>query len=226
MDAVTIVDVGFSYGSRQVIDGLFLTLEAGTLTAVKGANGSGKSTLLALIAGTLRPSRGVVSLASQQRPAVVLQRSKVADGLPLTVRQTVAMGCWGNRSWLKPLGRGERAVVVDSLDRVGLLALAHRQLGELSGGQRQRVLLAQGIAQQSRLLLLDEPVAGVDEQSRAKIRQIIATEVRRGVTVVEVTHSHADASEADRVLVMAQGGIVADSQVLCQAAASEWMGGN
>ncbi|MDJ0318030.1 zinc ABC transporter ATP-binding protein AztA [Arthrobacter antibioticus] len=226
MDAVTIVDVGFSYGSRQVIDGLFLTLEAGTLTAVKGANGSGKSTLLALIAGTLRPSRGVVSLASQQRPAVVLQRSKVSDALPLTVRQTVAMGCWGNRSWLKPLGRGEHAVVVDSLERVGLLALAHRQLGELSGGQRQRVLLAQGIAQQSRLLLLDEPVAGVDEQSRARIRQIIATEVHRGVTVVEVTHSHADASEADRVLVMAQGGIVADSQVLCAAAASEWMGGN
>ncbi|POH61281.1 zinc ABC transporter ATP-binding protein AztA [Arthrobacter glacialis] len=211
MGAASVENVVFSYGSRRVIDGLDIHFRAGALTAVKGANGSGKSTLLGLIAGTLRPSQGAVHLAEAARPALVLQHSAVSQALPLTVRAAVEMGCWGNRSWLRRLRAQERGEVAELLDRLGLTELAHRQLGELSGGQRQRVLLAQGLAQRSKLLLLDEPTAGVDEQSHARIREVIAHELARGVAVIEVTHSNADAAEAGRVLVLADGRLVSDS---------------
>ncbi|MEO6531638.1 MAG: zinc ABC transporter ATP-binding protein AztA [Specibacter sp.] len=211
MGAASVVNVAFSYGSRTVIDGVDIEFHEGTLTAIQGANGSGKSTLLGLLAGTLRPSRGVVRLAGTVRPALVLQRSAVSDALPLSVRAAVEMGCWGNRGWLRRMGARERGEAAEVLDRLDLSDIAHRQLGELSGGQRQRVLLAQGLAQRSNLLLLDEPTAGVDAQSHARIRGIIADELTRGVTVIEATHSKADAAEAGRVLVMAGGRLVADS---------------
>lgn len=211
MSVVSLRDVAFAYGNRVVMDGMNLSLDAGTLTAIQGANGSGKSTLLGLLAGVLRPSRGEVLAMPGLRPALVLQRSSAPESLPLTVRQAVAMGCWGNRGWLSRLGVGERAAVDRTLEALGLSDIARSQLGELSGGQRQRVLLAQGLVQGSRLLVLDEPTAGVDIQTQKRIRDIITQEVARGVTVIEATHSDADAAQAGRIVTLAQGCVVADT---------------
>lgn len=211
MSVVSLRDVAFAYGNRVVMDGMNLSLDAGTLTAIQGANGSGKSTLLGLLAGVLRPSRGEVLAMPGLRPALVLQRSSAPESLPLTVRQAVAMGCWGNRGWLSRLGVGERAAVDCALEALGLSDIARSQLGELSGGQRQRVLLAQGLVQGSRLLVLDEPTAGVDIQTQKRIRDIITQEVARGVTVIEATHSDADAAQAGRIVTLAQGCVVADT---------------
>ena len=211
MSVVSLRDVAFAYGNRVVMDGMNLSLDAGTLTAIQGANGSGKSTLLGLIAGVLRPSRGEVLAMPGLRPALVLQRSSAPESLPLTVRQAVAMGCWGNRGWLSRLGVGERAAVDRTLEALGLSDIARSQLGELSGGQRQRVLLAQGLVQGSQLLVLDEPTAGVDTQTQTRIRDIITQEVARGVTVIEATHSDADAAQAGRIVTLAQGCVVADT---------------
>lgn len=211
MSVVSLRDVAFAYGNRVVMDGMNLSLDAGTLTAIQGANGSGKSTLLGLLAGVLRPSRGEVLAMPGLRPALVLQRSSAPESLPLTVRQAVAMGCWGNRGWLSRLGVGERAAVDRTLEALGLSDIARSQLGELSGGQRQRVLLAQGLVQDSQLLVLDEPTAGVDIQTQKRIRDIITQEVARGVTVIEATHSDADAAQAGRIVTLAQGCVVADT---------------
>ena len=211
MSVVSLRDVAFSYGNRAVLGGVNLGLDAGTLTAVLGANGSGKSTLLGLIAGILSPSRGEVRVMPGVRPALVLQHSSAPESLPLTVRQAVAMGCWGNRGWLSRLGAPERAAVDQAMDVLGLADLAKRQLGELSGGQRQRVLLAQGLVQGSQLLVLDEPTAGVDAQTQVHIRDVIAQEVARGVTVIEATHSDADAAQAGRIVTLAEGRVVADT---------------
>lgn len=222
MSVVSLNGVAFAYGNRVVLEGVDLRLDAGTLTAVQGANGSGKSTLLGLLAGILRPLRGEVQGLPGVRPALVLQRSSASESLPLTVRQAVAMGCWGNRSWLSRLGAGDRAVVNQTMEALGLADLAHSQLGELSGGQRQRVLLAQGLVQGSQLLVLDEPTAGVDAQTQVHIRDIVAQEVARGVTVVEATHSDADAAQAGRIVTLAQGCVVADTAAtLAGAAAAE-----
>ncbi|MHA7177218.1 zinc ABC transporter ATP-binding protein AztA [Arthrobacter sp. Sr24] len=220
MSVVSLNGVAFAYGNRVVLEGVDLRLDAGTLTAVQGANGSGKSTLLGLLAGILRPLRGEVQGLPGVRPALVLQRSSASESLQLTVRQAVAMGCWGNRSWLSRLGAGDRAVVNQTMEALGLADLAHSQLGELSGGQRQRVLLAQGLVQGSQLLVLDEPTAGVDAQTQVHIRDIIAQEVARGVTVVEATHSDADAAQAGRIVTLAQGCVVADTAATLAGAAA------
>ncbi|MEV8183450.1 zinc ABC transporter ATP-binding protein AztA [Specibacter sp. NPDC078692] len=211
MSVISLRNVAFAYGNRVVMDGMNLSLNAGTLIAIQGANGSGKSTLLGLLAGVLRPSRGEILAMPGVRPALVLQRSSAPESLPLTVRQAVAMGCWGNRGWLSRLGVRELAAVDRTLEALGLSDIARSQLGELSGGQRQRVLLAQGLVQDSQLLVLDEPTAGVDTQTQARIRDIIAQEVARGVTVIEATHSDADAAQAGRIVTLAQGCVVADT---------------
>ena len=203
--AVELADVYAGHGGRDVLRGVTLALPAGTVTALVGANGSGKSTLLSVMAGVLAPRTGSVSLGTPRRPALVVQRSAVSDALPITVRETVEMGRWGLRGPWRRLTRRDREEVGACMERLGVADLARRQLGELSGGQRQRVLLAQGLAQEADLLLLDEPATGLDADSRARIGEVLEQERARGVTVVHATHSEREAARADLVLRMRGG---------------------
>ncbi|MFD6100051.1 zinc ABC transporter ATP-binding protein AztA [Nocardiopsis flavescens] len=206
---IELADVRAGYRDRDVLHGAALALHAGTVTALVGANGSGKSTLLAVMAGVLAPRSGTVTLGTPRRPALVVQRSAASDALPLTAREAVAMGRWGLLGpWRRPTRR-DRAAVGECMDRLGVADLARRRLGELSGGQRQRVLLAQGLAQEADLLLLDEPSTGLDADSRERIAAVLDQERGRGAAVVHATHSRGEADRADRVLVMEGGRPVA-----------------
>ena len=203
--AVALEDVYAGYGGRAVLHGVTAAIPAGTVTALVGANGSGKSTLLAVMASTLAPTAGTVRRGVSRRPAFVVQRSAVSDALPVTVRETVEMGRWAERGPWRRLTREDRAVVRTCMDRLDVADLARRRLGDLSGGQRQRVLLAQGLAQESDLLLLDEPATGLDADSRERIMAVLAEERGRGVTVVHATHSNREAAHADRILRVRDG---------------------
>jgi zinc/manganese transport system ATP-binding protein len=179
------------------------------VTAVLGPNGAGKSTLLDVLAGVLAPSSGGVERIVG-RPAYVVQRSAAPDTLPISVRATVAMGRWASRGPWRRLTARDRAVVEDCMCRLGVQDLADRPLGRLSGGQRQRVLVAQGLAQASDLLLLDEPAAGLDPQARGYIDEVLARAAADGVTVVTVTHDPAAAARADHCLLLRDGRLVAE----------------
>jgi zinc/manganese transport system ATP-binding protein len=174
-------------------------------TALVGPNGSGKSTLLGVLAGVIRPTSGELHHAGNQPPAFVPQRSAVGDALPLTVRQTVEMGRWSERGPWRRLTRQDRATVDQAMDRLGIADLATRQLGELSGGQRQRALIAQGLAQESDLLLLDEPTTGLDPEARERIGVLLTELVADGVTVVHATHDLEAARSADACLLLRDG---------------------
>lgn len=193
------------YGGTDVLRGVTAEIPEGAVTALLGANGAGKSTLLGVLAGTVTPSRGAVTPDRGARPAFVVQRSAVPDALPLTVRAAVAMGRWAHRGPWRLLTRHDRAVVDRCLERTGVADLAGRRLGELSGGQRQRVLIAQGLAQEADLLLLDEPSAGLDHGARDRIRATVAGVAAEGVTVVHATHFAEEARDADRLLVLEGG---------------------
>ncbi|MBQ1082003.1 MULTISPECIES: zinc ABC transporter ATP-binding protein AztA [unclassified Nocardiopsis] len=193
------------YGGTDVLRGVSAEIPEGAVTALVGANGAGKSTLLGVLAGTVAPRSGTVVPADARRPAFVVQRSAVPDALPLTVRATVAMGRWAHRGWWRPLTRHDRAVVDRCLERTGVADLAHRRLGELSGGQRQRALIAQGLAQEAGLLLLDEPSAGLDHRSMARVRELVSEVASEGVTVVHATHFAEEARDADHVLTLEAG---------------------
>ncbi|MGW4728232.1 zinc ABC transporter ATP-binding protein AztA [Streptomyces shenzhenensis] len=193
------------YPGRPVLRQLSAQIPKLATTALVGPNGSGKSTLLGVLAGVIHPASGELHHDGARPPAFVPQRGAVGDTLPLTVRQTVEMGRWGERGPWRRLTRRDHATVDAALDRLGIGELASRQLGELSGGQRQRALIAQGLAQESDLLLLDEPTTGLDPEARGRIGALLTALVADGVTVVQATHDLEVARAADACLLLQDG---------------------
>ncbi|HEX2405482.1 MAG TPA: zinc ABC transporter ATP-binding protein AztA [Acidimicrobiia bacterium] len=200
------------YGRHIAIDRSDFVIPAGTVTALIGPNGSGKSTLLSAVAGLLAPISGSITVlggnGNNRRVAYVLQATKVNEVLPITVQEVVTMGRYSTTGPWRRLSRDDREAVADAMSRMGIDDLADRHLGELSGGQRQRVFVAQGLAQEHDLLLLDEPLTGLDLVSAQAIDRVIHDEPARGCTLVMTTHDLAEARMADYVILLA-GRVVA-----------------
>ncbi|BDT92570.1 ABC transporter ATP-binding protein [Nocardia sputorum] len=208
--AVDVAEVTAGYRGRPVLHAFSAAIPAVRVTALVGPNGSGKSTLLGVLAGVITPTEGTVHRAHLRRPAFVVQHSAVPATLPITVRETVAMGRWAHRGAWRRLTRQDRAVVCACLDRMAIADLAERRLDTLSGGQRQRALLAQALAQESDLLLLDEPATGLDATARQEITEAIRHVRAQGVTVVHATHSREDALRADHCLLLRHGRVIGE----------------
>lgn len=211
MSSVVCARVGFSYPGRPALSDFSTVMESGRHTVITGTNGSGKSTLLGIIAGVLKPAQGTVTLTTGRRPAYVIQHTRTSEVMPCTVRQAVEMGRWPHRLGLLALRNRDRSVVAAAMERMGVADLAERQLAELSGGQRQRTLIAQGLAQESDILILDEPTAGLDASAHQLIRAAVDEELNRGVTVIESSHHAGDIDRAHRVITLDAGRIVFDT---------------
>ncbi|MFI1464198.1 zinc ABC transporter ATP-binding protein AztA [Nocardia carnea] len=206
---IEITGLSAGYRDNPVLHDVTATLPGGRVTALMGPNGSGKSTLLAVLAGVLGATSGSVVRPGGRRPALVVQQQVVPATLPITVGETVAMGRWAYRGLWRRLTRTDQAVIADCLDRLDIAALAHRRLDTLSGGQRQRVLLARALAQQSDLLLLDEPSTGLDAAAQEAIAAAVREVAADGVTVVHATHDRADARHADYCVQLRRGRVEA-----------------
>lgn len=204
--AVVTRNLTLSHGERVALSGVDLRVDAGRLVALIGPNGSGKSTLMNAVAGLHRPSGGVIEVfgapPGEVPVAYVFQSTRVPQHLPLTVREVVRMGRYQRSGLLGRLGDEGRAAVSDALDRLGIADLHNRQLQELSGGQRQRVLVAQGLAAQAPMLMLDEPMTGLDVVARDMILRLIREEVDAGRTVIFSTHDMREARLADQVVLL------------------------
>jgi manganese transport system ATP-binding protein len=207
--------VALSRGRHPVLASATFSVPTGQVTSLVGPNGAGKSSLLDAVVGLLPVASGALDVLgtspveARRRVAYVLQAAKVNDQLPITVRETVTMGRFAERGAFGRLRAGDRQAVDEALERLEVADLAHRHLNELSGGQRQRVFVAQGLAQGAELLLLDEPVTGLDVVSRARILEAIAAERAAGRTVVITTHDLGEAADTDHVLLLA-GRVVAE----------------
>lgn len=195
------------YGDQLALDQVDLHVGRGTTVAVIGPNGSGKSTLLAAIAGLVAPGSGTIAV-DRSKVALVLQATEVDRSLPITVRETVRMARYPYRGMFGRLRAADHAAVERAMARTAVEDLAHRQLHALSGGQRQRVFVAQGLAQEADLLLLDEPVTGLDLVSRDVILDVIQEERAAGHSVVMTSHSLEEAARCDLVVLLA-GRVVA-----------------
>lgn len=224
--ALELRDVVAAYADapRPALDGVSLTLEAGSQTSVLGPNGAGKSTLLALASGLLHPRSGEVRLGGvpiaelsrrdvARRLAVVTQASPLPEGF--TVREVVELGRAPHLGrWLR-LGARDGEVVDRAMERCDLVALAGRRASELSGGEQKRVAIARALAQEPEVLLLDEPGAFLDVRHQLDIHELVAVEAKeRGVACLAVMHDLTLAAEfSDRVLLLKGGRSVASGTI-------------
>jgi len=201
-------EVTVHYDGTLALDGVSFRLSRGEQVAVVGPNGAGKSTLFKVIAGVLPPSSGAVKVYGHGPGghiciAYVPQRSQVDWTFPVNVADVVMMGRIGKLGLLRWPKARDWEYVRRCLQVVDIAHLADRQIGELSGGQQQRVFIARALAQEAELMLMDEPLTGLDVASQEDIFRILGELRRRGVTVLVATHDLTQAAERfDRVMLL------------------------
>ncbi len=213
-------DLRLAYDDRVVVDGLDLTLTDGSFTAIVGPNGCGKSTLLRALGRLLRPAAGRVLLDGRSiaktptrevaRVLGLLPQTPVAPA-GLTVADLVARGRHPHQSWLRQWSREDEAVVAEALAWTDMADLGDRPVDELSGGQRQRAWISMALAQETDLLLLDEPTTYLDLSHQIDVLELVARlHAERGRTVVVVLHDlNLAARYAERLVAMRDGVLVA-----------------
>ncbi len=200
--------ISVSNGAQFALQDISFQIDVGEQIAVVGPNGAGKSTLFKLIVGTLKPSRGQIRMFGHSPDehiciAYVPQRSQIDWTFPATVEDVVMMGRVGRIGLFRRPGRQDWSLVHDSLARVQAAHLARKQIGELSGGQQQRVFIARALAQEAELLLLDEPLTGLDMPSQQAIFDVLEGLRPDGVTVLIATHDlNLAAEHFDRVMLL------------------------
>jgi ABC-type Mn2+/Zn2+ transport system ATPase subunit len=188
------------YGGAPVLRSVSFEAAAGQSVCVLGPNGGGKTTLFRALIGELRPAAGRIALSG--RPAYVAQTERTRLDFPVTALDVALMGALAQGRWWLPPRRAERAAAREALERVGLANEADALFGELSGGQRQRALLARALVQDSQVLLLDEPLAGVDPAS-ARLIDALFEELRAGGrTLLVSSHDVEGARGFDLVLCL------------------------
>jgi iron complex transport system ATP-binding protein len=230
--------VRFGYGRREVLSGVDLDIGTGESVALVGLNGCGKSTLLRLCAGLLTPAAGRVRLggddlarlsrrSTARRVALLHQSAPAVPGM--TVRQLVRQGRYADRGPLGMLRDGDDAVCARAMADVGVGEWADRPVDSLSGGERQRVRLAMALAQDTRVLLLDEPTTYLDLRHQLEVMQtVVRLREERGLTVVMVLHDLGHAARfAERIVALRAGAVAADgppAEVVTPALLAEVLG--
>ncbi len=216
---VTAKDLHVQIGASHILRGIDLTVNEGEVVALLGANGSGKSTLVRTLTGILPPTEGTVELFGSQlgkevpwkRVGYVPQRVAAATGLGSTASEVVTSGLLFGGQLRLP--RHHKTIAREALAQVGLEKRFNTPLGNLSGGQQQRVLIARALVRQPDLLVLDEPVAGVDRPSQIAFAQTLESLVQQGKTIVVVLHELGEFQPLiTRTVVLRHGKIVHDGE--------------
>jgi len=203
-------DLAVGHGHHPVVEHISFDLAPGDLLVLIGTNGSGKSTLLKTLAGLIPSMHGeltVLGAAPGSKPnevAYLPQHPISTHTLPLRVQDVVAMGRYAELGLLRPMRSVDRQAVRTAMARTGADVVATTPIRDLSGGQQQRAHLAQVITREAKVLLLDEPTAGLDINGRRLVAEIIAEERAKGCTVVLATHELSDAENATAVMLLAQ----------------------
>jgi manganese/iron transport system ATP-binding protein len=196
------------YDGRSALEDISFSLVGGERVALVGPNGAGKSTLFKVIAGVMSATSGDLNIYGKSPGvhvciAYVPQRSQVDWNFPVSVADVVMMGRIGKLGLLRWPSKKDWRYVHQALEAVGLGDLSGRQISELSGGQQQRVFIARALAQEAELLLMDEPLTGLDLSSQQGLFDILDDLRQRGVTIMVATHDLDQAAEHfDRVMLL------------------------
>ncbi len=207
--AVEFEDVSIAYGDHVAVDGVTAALQPGTIVGLLGPNGAGKTTLLKALVGVLAPARGAIRLHGMapaeawHHVSYLPQHEQVNWEFPVSVLDVALMGRVRALGWLAAPRAADRRTAMDALERVGMASYARRQIGQLSRGQRQRVLLARALAQRGDVVILDEPLAGVDTTTQDAVLCLLGDLRDQGALVIMSTHDlTAAAQRCDRLLCL------------------------
>lgn len=206
---LTCKNVTVGYDTKTAVDHVSFEVKQGEYVCIVGENGSGKSTLLKSILGLVPKKCGSITFGPQvhhKRLGYLPQQTNIQKDFPASVYEVVLSGCL-NRRGLKPFySKTDKALALQHMERLGMIALKKRSYSALSGGQQQRVLLARALCATDKLLLLDEPVTGLDPLVTAELYQFIQQLNRElGVTVIMVSHDITAATNyADKILHIKQ----------------------
>ncbi len=188
-----VAHVNYKFGDHIALENITFHLHTGERVAVVGPNGAGKSTLFKVIAGILRADSGEVNVFGSESGkhdciAYIPQRSQVDWHFPVSVFDVVMMG---RTAMLKPFtipGKQHQAAVRHALEKVGMQDLAARQISQLSGGQQQRMFIARALAQEAELMLMDEPLTGLDDPAQEDLLRLMEKLEQEKVTIMAATH--------------------------------------
>ena len=206
------VTVTYRNGHTALRDATF-DIPKGTITALVGVNGAGKSTLFKAIMGFVPAAKGEITVLGmpveealkRNIVAYVPQSEEVDWSFPVLVEDVVMMGRYGHMNFMRRTREVDRVAVRDALERVGMFDFRKRQIGELSGGQKKRVFLARALAQESRVILLDEPFTGVDVKSEDAIIALLRQMRGEGRVMLVATHNLGSVPEfCDRTVLIKQ----------------------
>ena len=196
MPQIVCENLSLGYGGEVVVSGLSFSVSAGMYLCIVGENGAGKTTLMKTILGLRSPLKGSIVFGDglrQREIGYLSQQTEVQRDFPASVREIVLSGCQG-RMGFRPFYRTEeKELAARNMERMGIAELAERCYRDLSGGQQQRVLLARALCATQKLLLLDEPTAGLDPEVTADMYRVIHDLHQSGVTILMITH---DVTEA------------------------------
>ena len=196
MALLTCRNLTLGYEGLTVVEDLSFAVEAGDYLCIVGENGSGKSTLMKAILHLHAPLAGTIETGDGLKPTEIgylPQQTAAEKDFPASVREVVISGCLNRCGWRPYFTRAEKRLAAENMERMGVAGLAKRCYRELSGGQQQRVLLARALCATQKLLLLDEPVSGLDPMVTAEMYELIASLNREGVTVIMISHDIAAA---------------------------------
>ena len=189
MNLITLDRVSLGYDAGPILTDLSFSVKEGDYLSILGENGSGKSTLMKAMAGLLKPQSGEIRFNGIHKLGYLPQQTIVQRDFPASVGEVVLSGCVSNMGWCPFYTKKERAIAAHNMDVMSIRDLKHRSYRELSGGQQQRVLLARALCATDRILLLDEPTAGLDPVVTAELYELIShLNHDHGITLIMISH--------------------------------------
>ena len=196
MNLLTCEKVSLGYGSGVVVKDLSFKVSAGDYLCIVGENGAGKSTLVKTLLGLQKTLGGTITLnVTAGEVGYLPQQTQIQKDFPASVEEIILSGCLARKKFLPFYSAEDKKLSADNMERLGVTSLAHRCFRELSGGQQQRVLLARALCAAKKILLLDEPIAGLDPEAAADMYKIISELNRDGMMIIMISH---DVDEAIR----------------------------
>ncbi len=204
MAFITCKDLAAGYDGEAVVEGVDFRVEPGDYLCIVGENGSGKSTLMRTLLHLQPPIRGEILLGDGLKISEIgylPQQSSIQKDFPASVREIVQSGCQSRKGLRPYYNAEERALARETMEKMGITGLSRRCFSELSGGQQQRVLLARALCATRKLLLMDEPTAGLDPKVTTELYDLIADLNKEGITILMISHDIAAAMRyADHIL--------------------------